>query len=117
MSPEISMQIQSNLGSTIAMAFDECIENPSPYDYTKDSIKRTTRWLERCKKEMERLNSLEDTGDFLVVNTCTDYIDECNTYSYTEEGLPEDGHDHVINACQYAWLPYKSKIVNYRRYE
>lgn len=61
MSPEISMQIQSNLGSTIAMAFDECIENPSPYDYTKDSIKRTTRWLERCKKEMERLNSLEDT--------------------------------------------------------
>lgn len=61
MSPEISMQIQSNLGSTIAMAFDECIENPSPYDYTKDSIKRTTRWLERCKKEMDRLNSLEDT--------------------------------------------------------
>ena len=61
MSPEISMEIQSNLGSTIAMAFDECIENPSPYDYTKDSIKRTTRWLERCKKEMERLNSLEDT--------------------------------------------------------
>ena len=50
------------------------------------------------------------TGDFLVVNTCTDYIEECNTYSYTEEGLPEDGHDHVINACQYAWLPYKSKI-------
>ena len=50
------------------------------------------------------------TGDFLVVNTCTDYIDECNTYSYTEEGLPEDGHDHVINACQYAWLQYKSKI-------
>ena len=50
------------------------------------------------------------TGDFLVVNTCIDYIDECNTYSYTEEGLPEDGHDHVINACQYAWLPYKSKI-------
>lgn len=61
MSPEISMQIQSNLGSTIAMAFDECIENPSPYDYTKDSIKRTTRWLERCKKEMDRLNCLEDT--------------------------------------------------------
>lgn len=50
------------------------------------------------------------TGDFLVVNTCIDYIEECNTYSYTEEGLPEDGHDHVINACQYAWLPYKSKI-------
>lgn len=50
------------------------------------------------------------TGDFLVVDTCTDYIDECNTYSYTEEGQPEDGHDHCINACQYAWLPYKTKI-------
>lgn len=61
MSPEISMQIQSNLGSTIAMAFDECIENPSPYDYTKDSIHRTTRWLKRCKTEMNRLNSLDDT--------------------------------------------------------
>lgn len=61
MSPEASMQIQSNLGSTIAMAFDECIENPSPYDYTKQSIERTTRWLHRCKIELERLNSLEDT--------------------------------------------------------
>ena len=50
------------------------------------------------------------TGDFLVVDTCTDYIEECNTYSYTEEGLPEDAHDHCINACQYAWLPYKAKI-------
>ena len=50
------------------------------------------------------------TGDFLVVDTCTDYIEECNTYSYTEEGLPEDGHDHCINACQYAWLPHKAKI-------
>ncbi len=61
MGPEESMQIQSNLGSTIAMAFDECIENPAPYDYTKKSIERTVRWLERCKKEMARLNSLEDT--------------------------------------------------------
>ena len=50
------------------------------------------------------------TGDFLVVDTCTDYIDECNTYSYTEDGQPEDAHDHCINSCQYAWLPYKSKI-------
>ena len=50
------------------------------------------------------------TSDFLVVDTCTDYIDECNTYSYTEDGQPEDGHDHCINACQYAWLPYKTKI-------
>ena len=61
MGPEESMRIQSNLGSTIAMAFDECIENPSPYDYTKNSIERTTRWLYRCKKELERLNSLEET--------------------------------------------------------
>ena len=61
MGPEESMQIQSNLGSDIAMAFDECIENPSPYDYTKNSIERTTRWLKRCKAEMDRLNSLEDT--------------------------------------------------------
>ncbi len=61
MGPEESMRIQSNLGSDIAMAFDECIENPSPYDYTKQSIERTTRWLKRCKAEMDRLNSLEDT--------------------------------------------------------
>ena len=61
MGPEESMQIQSNLASTIAMAFDECIENPAPYKYVKDSIARTTRWLERCRKEMDRLNSLETT--------------------------------------------------------
>ena len=61
MSPEESMRIQSNLGSTIAMAFDECVENPSPYDYTKDSVARTTRWLKRCIAEMDRLNSLDDT--------------------------------------------------------
>ena len=61
MGPEESMQIQSNLASTIAMAFDECIENPAPYDYVKNSCERTTRWLQRCKAEMERLNSLDDT--------------------------------------------------------
>lgn len=61
MGPEESMRIQSNLGSTIAMAFDECVENPSPYDYTKKSVERTTRWLKRCIAEMDRLNSLEDT--------------------------------------------------------
>ena len=55
------MQIQSNLGSTIAMAFDECIENPSPRDYVQKSVDRTTRWLVRCKNEMARLNSLPDT--------------------------------------------------------
>ena len=61
MSPEISMQIQSNLGSTIAMAFDECVENPSTHEYSAKSCERTTRWLIRCKAEMERLNSLPDT--------------------------------------------------------
>ena len=61
MSPEISMQIQSNLGSTIAMAFDECVENPSTREYSSRSCARTTRWLIRCKEEMARLNSLPDT--------------------------------------------------------
>lgn len=61
MGPEESMQIQSNLASTIAMAFDECIENPAPYDYVKNSCARTARWLVRCKNEMERLNSLPET--------------------------------------------------------
>lgn len=61
MGPEESMRIQSNLGSTIAMAFDECVKNPAEYDYAKASTERTTRWLIRCKAEMERLNSLPDT--------------------------------------------------------
>jgi len=61
MGPEESMQIQSNLASTIAMAFDECVENPAPYDYVKKSVDRTYRWLERCQAEMKRLNSLDDT--------------------------------------------------------
>ena len=61
MGPEESMQIQSNIASTIAMAFDECVENPAEYSYVKDSCERTYRWLLRCKAEMERLNSLERT--------------------------------------------------------
>lgn len=61
MGPEESMQIQSNLGSTIAMAFDECVKNPAEYKYAKESIERTTRWLIRCKNEMERLKQLPDT--------------------------------------------------------
>ena len=59
MGPEESMRIQSNLASTIAMAFDECVENPSSYEYTKQSMERTVRWLKRCKTEMDRVNSLE----------------------------------------------------------
>lgn len=61
MGPEESMQIQSNLGSDICMAFDECVENPAPRDYVKKSMALTYRWLLRCKTENERLNALHDT--------------------------------------------------------
>lgn len=61
MGPEQSMQIQSNLASTIAMAFDECPPHPATREYMENSVARTTRWLVRCKAEMDRLNSLEDT--------------------------------------------------------
>lgn len=61
MGPEESMQIQSNLGSDICMAFDECVKNPAPYEYVKASCERTLRWLVRCKAENERLNKLPDT--------------------------------------------------------
>ncbi len=61
MGPEESIRIQSHLGSTIAMAFDECVENPAPYKYVKDSHERTIRWLKRCRAEMDRLNALEGT--------------------------------------------------------
>ena len=61
MGPEESMQIQSNLGSDICMAFDECIENPAPRDYVQKSVDRTYRWLVRCKEENARLNALPDT--------------------------------------------------------
>ncbi|MCM1044394.1 MAG: tRNA guanosine(34) transglycosylase Tgt [Candidatus Gastranaerophilales bacterium] len=61
MGPEESMQIQSNLGSTIAMAFDECAPSKAERSYVQASVERTTRWLERCKREMGRLNGLEDT--------------------------------------------------------
>lgn len=61
MGPEESMQIQSHLGSDVAMAFDECVENPAAYDYAKASCERTVRWLERCKAEHDKLNTLPDT--------------------------------------------------------
>ncbi len=61
MGPEESMRIQSNLASTIAMAFDECAPHPSTREYMEQSVARTTRWLERCQAEMRRLNGLEDT--------------------------------------------------------
>jgi queuine tRNA-ribosyltransferase len=61
MGPEQSIQIQSNLASTIAMAFDECVENPAPYEYVKASSDRTVRWLARCKREIDRLNACDYT--------------------------------------------------------
>ncbi|MBO5087681.1 MAG: tRNA guanosine(34) transglycosylase Tgt [Lachnospiraceae bacterium] len=61
MGPEESMQIQSNLASTIAMAFDECAPSLATKEYIQNSVERTTRWLARCQTEMKRLNSLEDT--------------------------------------------------------
>jgi len=61
MGPEESMAIQSNLGSDVAMAFDECVENPATYEYAKASCERTLRWLERCKREHDRLNALPGT--------------------------------------------------------
>ncbi len=61
MGPEESMRIQSKLASTIAMAFDECVENPAEHEYSKLSCERTTRWLKRCIDEMKRLNSLDET--------------------------------------------------------
>jgi queuine tRNA-ribosyltransferase len=61
MGPKESIKIQSNLGSTIAMAFDECVENPATYKYIKESHERTVRWLEICKTELERLNAAEET--------------------------------------------------------
>ena len=78
--------------------------NPCIYDFA--GAWKKTKIITRLQLQQ----SWMQTGDFLVVDTCTDYIDECNTYSYTDDGQPEDAHDHCINACQYAWLPYKSRI-------
>ncbi len=79
MGPEESMRIQSHLGSTIAMAFDECIENPAEYNYVRNSCDRTTRWLRRCKEEMYRLSQLETTinpGQLLFgINQGSTYAD------------------------------------------
>ena len=78
--------------------------NPCIYDFV--GAWKKTKIITRLQLQQ----SWMQTGDFLVVDTCTDYIDECNTYSYTDDGQPEDAHDHCINSCQYAWLPYKSRI-------
>lgn len=96
MGPEESMQIQSNLGSTIAMAFDECIENPSPRDYVQKSVDRTTRWLVRCKNKMARLNSLPDTVNkeqlLFGINQGGTYDDIRINHAKAIAGLNLDGY-------------------------
>lgn len=96
MGPEESMQIQSNLGSTIAMAFDECIENPSPRDYVQKSVDRTTRWLVRCKNEMAQLNSLPDTVNkeqlLFGINQGGTYDDIRINHAKAIAGLNLDGY-------------------------
>ena len=126
MGPEESMQIQSNLGSTIAMAFDECVENPAKYEYAKESCKRTVRWLKRCKAEMDRLNSLPDTINkkqllFGINQGCTfedlrienmKEIAELDLDGYAIGGLavgePEEDMYRVISAVE-PYMP-KNKI-------
>lgn len=94
--PEESMQIQSALASTIAMAFDECVENPAEYGYAQASCARTTRWLERCQREMERLNSLPDTRNrgqllFGINQGCT-YEDLRTAHMREIAGMGLDGY-------------------------
>lgn len=123
MGPEESMQIQSNLGSTIAMAFDECVENPAKYEYAKDSCARTVRWLKRCKAEMDRLNSLPETINknqllFGINQGCTyedlrvenmKEIAELNLDGYAIGGLavgePKEDMYRIISAVE----PYMPK--------
>ncbi len=95
MGPEESMQIQSNLGSTIAMAFDECVENPAKYTYAKEACDRTYRWLVRCIEEMARLNSLPGTVNpkqmlFGINQGCT-YADLRVEHMQQIAQLPLDG--------------------------
>lgn len=77
--------------------------------YNFESAWKKTKIITRVQLEESWLQ----TGDFLIVNTCTDYINECNVYSFDEDNQPEDSNDHSINGCQYAWLPHKKKIGNW----
>ena len=99
-----NVYIDSADAGTISEAQKYKRNTPCIYDFA--GAWKKTKIITRIQLQQ----SWMQTGDFLVVDTCTDYIEECNTYSYTEDGQPEDGHDHCINACQYAWLPYKAKI-------
>lgn len=91
MTPELSMQIQHNLGSTIVMAFDECIETPATHEYVQNSSDMTIRWLKRCKTEVERLNTLHQTQQVLFgINQGGIYPDIriANMKAIAEENLP-----------------------------
>ena len=77
--------------------------------YNFENAWKKTKIITRVQLQESWLN----TGDFLIVETCKDYIDECNKYSFDEDNQPEDGNDHSINGCQYAWLPHKKKIGNW----
>ena len=96
MGPEESMQIQSNLGSTIAMAFDECPSSVASREYVQASVDRTTRWLERCKAEMTRLNSLPDTVNkeqlLFGINQGAIYADIRIAHADTISKLDLDGY-------------------------
>ncbi|MCT4543733.1 MAG: tRNA guanosine(34) transglycosylase Tgt [Vallitalea sp.] len=96
MGPEESMQIQSNIASTIAMAFDECAPYPATKEYISNSVDRTTRWLERCKKEMKRLNGLEDTINkhqmLFGINQGGTYEDIRKEHAKTISELDLDGY-------------------------
>ena len=96
MGPEESMQIQSNLGSTIAMAFDECPPHPAAREYMQNSVDRTTRWLERCRREIERLNGLEDTINreqlLFGINQGGTFEDIRIAHARTISGMDLDGY-------------------------
>lgn len=96
MGPEESMRIQANLGADIAMAFDECVENPAPYDYVKASCERTLRWLERCRTEHDRLMALPDTvnpGQMLFgINQGGTYPDLRRWHMEETAKIPCDGY-------------------------
>ncbi len=96
MGPEQSMQIQSNLASTIAMAFDECPSSRADRSYVQNSVERTTRWLKRCKDEMARLNSLEDTINknqlLFAINQGAVFDDIRKDHAKRIAGLELDGY-------------------------
>ena len=99
MGPEESMRIQSNLGSDIAMAFDECVENPSPREYVEQSVRRTQRWLERCVAEHQRLNALPDCVNpgqqLFAINQGGVFHDLRIWHAQTISAMPEGSYDGV----------------------